>query len=388
MKAALGDALRRLWSNPWAWSTNRGVTAGDRILTSTFLRIRIVLLPALAVLTLACAATAYFHVHNRTVHVRDQLLPALVQLSQARAALDLAHKEAVLRLGAPDEAPPAQTELVGLGDRYQSLLTEAEQGINTATQNGALDQKQEQELRVVSGLITAYGEKIDWAAQHTVGTDPRLELRNAGLSYAVGMLCDSGTEPVCEYHRGLECRHSDKDNDKEDEPSAVQDRIQKLRIDLLCDSIDSQAQWVTLLSWGIASVVVLALFIIVLCGTHVFLWEKWRLRGKPLAVAGFMVLAVPALLAVGALQEFGAQREVARRIDTLAAEKSVTGGTRKEIEDHAKGLYTTLGEAHPSGWFQAATVALGVGAAGALGCGVVLHRYGREHLRLRKGPLS
>ncbi|MDQ0942664.1 hypothetical protein [Streptomyces sp. V1I1] len=170
-------ALRGLF--PALWLRAAGRTPEGSRPTAAFLRRRMLVLPALAVVALALSAAAYGDVHGRTERLRDRCAPALVDLAQARVSLELAQAQAELRLKTAEQAGSVE-----LGETYRSLLTEASQSLNRVAQSRALHKAQQQELRVVSGLVVAYGDKIAWADRNRLSK----VLREAGVDYADDML--------------------------------------------------------------------------------------------------------------------------------------------------------------------------------------------------------
>jgi hypothetical protein len=333
------------------WRRAVGRTAEGSRPTAAFLRRRMLVLPALAVVSLALCAAAYSDVHGRTERLRDRCSPALVDLAHARTSLELAQAQAELRLLTAEQAG-----LVELGETYRSLLTEASQSLNRVSQSRALHKAQEQELRVVSGLVVAYGDKIAWADRHRASR----VLRDAGVAYAADMLGGAATAGT------------------EQEPTAILDRIEQLERQLRRESRDLAAWSPLTLSAAAAAALVAVLFAVTVAGTSVFLRDRLRLISVQLAVASVPVLLTPVLLAVGGAQEYSAQQRVSSAVGALEQVGADRGAPRR-IESTAREAAALMRGAHPDGWSLVAGIVVPAGGLGALACGVTLFLYGRPY---------
>ncbi|WP_327324339.1 hypothetical protein OG735_18740 [Streptomyces sp. NBC_01210] len=347
-------APRRFFPALWRRATGR--TAEGSRPTAAFLRRRMLVLPALGVIALALSAAAYGDIHGRTERLRDRCTPALVDLAEARTSLQLAQEEAVSRL----LRTPGKPGLVELGETYRSLLTEASQSLNQVAQSRALHKAQEQELRVVSGLVVAYGDKIAWADRHRT-TDV---LRTAGVGYAADMLdspkgTTAGTPPQ--------------------EPTTILDRIRELERQLRAENRDLVAWSPLTVTAAGAAALAAALFAFVLVGTSVFLRDRLRLISLQLAVAAVPVLLTPALLAVGGAQEHGAQERVRTAVGALENVRADRVTAPRRIESTALDATAVMRGTHPDGWSMTAGIAVPAGGVGALACGVTLFLYGRPY---------
>ncbi|WP_329038053.1 hypothetical protein OIE71_31370 [Streptomyces sp. NBC_01725] len=354
-RSAGAAVWRSVWLPMWRRCSGRTPT-GRRRHTAPFLFSRMLLLPALALTVLALAGTAYLDLHGRTEQLRERYAPAMVELAHARTSLELAHREATLRLGEDGREPLIQTDLVGLGEKYPSLLTEAAQSLNNAAQTKALRAEQEQEVRVVSGLVVAYDDWIGWADTHH---DSRA-LRTAGLDYAASLLHDGGDTP---------------------EPTAVVDRIEALEDELNADA--SELSGWTALSAVTASGALLAVlvFVFAVVGTIDFVLAQLRVRSPLLTLYALPVLLALGVLVLGAAGQQHAQRKVSQAGVELATVNS-TALADPRIEMLDRTLAAELRGTHPGGWALAAELALAVGAAGAVASGFTLFHYGRRHLRI------
>lgn len=353
----------------WRWSSGRTPT-GERRSTAQFLLGRMLLLPAVALSVLILAATAYFNLHGHTEQLRDRYAPALVELTHARISLTLAQYEAERRLGASDGEPLPQTDLVGLGERYPSLLTEASQSLNNAAQTRALHKAQKQEVRVVSGLVVAYDDWINWANSHH-GSDA---LRRAGMEYAAGLL-GSDTGPA--------------------DSTAVLDRIRALEKELRADA-DSLSGWGALPAVTASAALLAALvFAFTVVGTLDFVRGQLRIRSPLLTVYAAPVLLVLVVLAIGIAGQHRAQQHVrhtADRLGEISVPRDPGAGIKDEIrgetetdatiEEEDERLTANLRRTHPGEWALAARLALGLGTAGAVACGFTLFHYDRRHLAI------
>ncbi|GLF93200.1 hypothetical protein [Streptomyces yaizuensis] len=364
-------------TGPWwagaarrAWHRAAGITPGGRRPTGRFLLARMVLLPVLALTLLALASVAYFTLHGRTEQLRDRYTPALAELTHSRVALTLARYEAERRLGAGDGGPLRQTDLVGLGERYPSLLTEASQSLNNAAQTGALRRSQEQELRVVSGLVVSYNDLIILAGTR----QERDGLRKAGLAYAADLLGD-GRGP--------------------DGSTAVLDRIRALERELRADAARLSG-WHPLTAAAAAGAALTALvFAVAVAGTLDFLRGRIRLHSPLLTVCATPVLLVLAMLVFGVVGQHRAQRYAGETVGALAevsADRGRSTGIKveidrglaaeRDIEDAREELAGRLERALPPAWTRLSALALVPGTVGALGCGFTLFLYNRRHLTI------
>ncbi|WP_329025564.1 hypothetical protein [Streptomyces sp. NBC_00690] len=353
----------------WRWASGR-TPGDDRKPTAQFLLGRMLLLPTVSLTVLTLAATAYFHLHGRTEQLRDRHSPALVELTHARVSLTLAQYEAGRRLGSRDGAPLPQTDLVGLGERYPSLLTEASQSLNNAAQTRALSRAQEQEIRVVSGLVVAYDDWINWANSHHDNDG----LRRAGLEYASGLLGDG---------RGRAAS------------TAVLDRIRTLEHELRTDTADLSGWGPLSATTASAAVLVSLLFLFLVVGTLDFIRGQLRVRSPLLTVHTVPVVLALVMVAFGIAGQHRAQhhvRDMAERLGRIAVPHGANTGIKDEIkneigtdariEGEAERLSADLGNAHPQEWTLIVSVGLALGAAGALACGFTLFHYGRRHLAI------
>jgi hypothetical protein len=366
-------ALRRLLSALWRRATGRTAEGGRP--TAAFLRRRMLVLPALAVVALALSAAAYSDVHNRTERLRDRCAPALVDLAEARVSLELAQAQATLRLTGKRHAGRVE-----LGETYRSLLTEASQSLNRVAQSRALHKAQEQELRVVSGLVVAYDDKLAWAARHTdkgeenEGRTKEGEesaratnklLREAGVEYAAGIL--GSPKPT-----GTAAEATSQ------EPTAILDRIAELERQLHQETGDLAAWSPLTLAAAAAAALAAALFAFVLVGTCLFLRDRLRLISLQLVVASVPVLLTPVLLAVGGAQEHDAQERVRTTVSTLEQGPAHRDALRR-IESTALDADAAMRAAHPDGWSLTAGVTVPAGGAGAVACGLTLFFYVRPY---------
>ncbi|MGW7360691.1 hypothetical protein ACWGI0_29705 [Streptomyces sp. NPDC054802] len=336
----------------WAWAVGRG--PNGRHPTAAFLRRRILMLPALAFVALALCAAAYADVHDRSERLRHRSVPALEGLAHARTSLGLAQAQAELRLLAA-----AQAGRVELGETYRSRLAEASQSLNRVAQTGALSRGQEQELRVVSGLVVAYGDKIAWADRNRSSE----VLREAGVAYAADLLeGPSGTDPAR----------------REEEPTAVLDRIEGLERQLRQETADLAAWSPLTLTAAAAAVLTTAVFGFLAVGTAVFLRDRLRLVSVQLAAGALPVLLTPVLLAFGGAQEQGAQQGAGTAVAGLADVGAVRTASR-DIEKKTDTAYARISAANPDGWSLTAGVVVPAAGVGALACGVTLYLYGRPY---------
>jgi hypothetical protein len=348
--------LRALWGR----ATGRTPEGGRP--TAMFMRRRMIVLPALAVIALSLSTAAYGDIHGRTERIRDRCAPALADLAEARVSLQLAHLQARQRL--------QESRDVELGERYRSLLTKAAQSLNQVAQTEALHKAQEQELRVVSGLVVAYDDKIAWAARHRdtenkssgAGKSNDL-LRAAGIGYAAEILGDPDTAPP-------------------KNPTTILDRIKELERHLHQETRELAALSPLTLAGATAAALSAVLFAFVLLGTCVFLRERLRLISLQLALAAVPVLLTPVLLAVGSSQEHTAQERVRTVVGNLKRAGKDPGALRL-IESTALDAAAATRAAHPGGWSLTAGIAVPVGGLGAVVCGITLFVYARPYPAVR-----
>ncbi|TVL91020.1 hypothetical protein [Streptomyces sp. SAJ15] len=347
----------------WRRAAGRGPTA-EGPSTAGFLRRRTFVLPTLALVVLVLSTVAFHDVHGRTERLSNRLTPALVQLAQARTALELAQAEAERRLREEDG-------LVELGETYRLQLTQAAQSLNQVAQSGALNRAQEQELRVVSGLVVGYGEKIAWAERHR--TSPLL--RNAGLDYAAGMLRDPprGTRPGT-----AGAAEAGGSAATDGDPSTILGRIGRLEAQLR-DEVDDVVAWSPLtLAFAASTLCAAVVFAVTALGTLVFLCHRLRLLSLQLAVAAVPVLLLPLLLAVGGTQEQSAQRRARATVAGLQEVRADRDAPRR-IEKTGGAAARQIDAAHPEGWSLTMGIVVACAAAGALTCGVTLFLYARPY---------
>jgi hypothetical protein len=361
--AEAGDQARtrpsraaRLFPALWRWARG-GLESGGTRDTAQFVLARILLLPALALSVLALSGAAYFDVHDRTQQLRDRYAPALIDLAHARTSLELAHTEATRRLGSDKNGKQLpQTDLVGLGEKYPALMTEVSQSLNRAAQTAAFRKSQEQDLHVVSGLVVSYNDWIGWADRHHESR----QLRESGLAYARSLL---------------------RDNVPDQKPTAVLNRIDELEKQLRLETAH-------LSGWGALSVAMeatalLAALILTfaLIGTLDFIRRKLSLRSLVLTACLAPVLLALVLLSFAGVTEHSAQQQVGETVTDLTR---VDAGATSDstIETLSGRLSAGLERSHPGEWALAGALALAVGTAGALACGVTLFHYGRRHLEI------
>lgn len=345
---------RSVWLPMWRRSSGRAPT-GRRRHTAPFLFSRMLLLPALALTVLALAGTAYLDLHGRTQQLRERYAPAMVELAYARTSLALAHDEARLRLGKGGKEPLLQTDLVGLGERYPSLLTGAAQSLNNAAQTKALRAAQEQEVRVVSGLVVAYDDWVGWADTHHESE----ALRTAGLDYAESLLGDGKGSP---------------------EPTTVLDRIVALEDELRADASELSG-WTTLSAATAAGALLAVLvFVFAVVGTIDFVLAQLRVRSPLLTLYALPVLLALGVLVFGATGAHRAQQKVSEASAELAVVSKEAGAPRIEVLEER--LAVDLRDTHPGAWALAAELALAAAAVGAVASGFTLFHYGRRHLRI------
>ncbi|MFF3289217.1 hypothetical protein [Streptomyces sp. NPDC003023] len=355
--ATLRRCTTALWrhaeaAGPALWARAVGRGPGGRRATAAFLRRRMLVLPALGLVALALCATAYSDVHDRSERMRDRSVPALEGLAQARTSLGLAQAQAELRL-----LTAAQAGQVELGETYRSRLTEASQSLNRVAQSGALSRGQEQELRVVSGLVVAYGDKIAWADRNRASD----VLRVAGVEYADDLLSGPGANSATPRA-----------------PTAVLDRIEGLESRLRQENADLAAWSPLTLTAAGAAVPATALFGFLTVGTALFLRDRLRLVSLQLVAGALPVLITPVLLAFGGAQEHGAQQDVREAAAGLAEVGASTGAPRA-IEAATDTAYARMDAANPDGWSLTAGIVVPAAGLGALACGVTLCLYGRPY---------
>ncbi|MFB8348874.1 hypothetical protein [Streptomyces niveus] len=355
-RSAGAAVWRSVWLPMWRRSSGR-TPAGRRRHTAQFLFSRMLLLPALALTVLALAGTAYLDLDGRTEQLRERYAPAMVELAHARTSLELAHREATLRLRGNDGEPLIQTDLVGLGEKYPSLLTEAAQSLNNAAQTKALRAQQEQEVRVVSGLVVAYGDWIGWADSH----HDNEVLRTAGMDYATSLL-------------GASAESADS--------TAVLDRIRALEKELRADAseLSGWTELSTVTAW--AALLVVLVFVFAVVGTLDFVLAQLRVRSPLLTLYALPVLLALGVLVLGAAGQQDAQRKVSKAGAELSGVSPTeqAAGTRIEVVDEE--LAVGLRGTHPGAWTLASELALAIGAVGAVASGFTLFHYGRRHLRI------
>ncbi|WP_274559628.1 hypothetical protein [Streptomyces spiramyceticus] len=266
----MSRALRHFWSS---------ATGDNGISTVDYLRRQLLWLLALTAIGGAALFGAYDVVHRDTAAIRDRTGPAVVELARAHTLLRQAHataEEHIVYLTKNRDRP----DILSLGEEYGSLLTEARQSLDRAQRTGALDRGDRQTLRIVSGLVDGYANRIDGAWKQY----GKPELSRANLSYAKTMMYA--------------------------EKSGVLDRITKLQ-KRQSAALDRHEDWGTapLLAWP-AAITACLLLGVRLVGTQVFLRRRFRLRlSIPLAAVTLLLAAVP-VLAFGTWQAHACQAAV------------------------------------------------------------------------------
>ncbi|MGW0823062.1 hypothetical protein [Streptomyces sp. NPDC002845] len=299
-RAVAAELARRL--RRYTWPTADG--SRNRV----YLRDRLVALPLLAVVAFGTFGWAYADVRGDSAYVQDRLAPALVDLANAEASLFIAHGEAVETL---DEG--RAVELSGLGERYRTRVARATQSLNQVARGGALTVAEEQELRVVSGLVVDYTDRIGRAQGHAA--DP--VLREAELTYARSMLCSAPVTAADSGDRYPPCPPTTG-------PSAtsIVDRVSGLERQLRERFADRAGWGGGVLTAAVVSGLALVLFAAGLWRTVAFLRHNFRIRlSVPLTVAALPLLAVP-LLTADALLAQHAQAEAVPVADALAERTS------------------------------------------------------------------
>ncbi|GGS05453.1 hypothetical protein GCM10010252_50220 [Streptomyces aureoverticillatus] len=367
--------LRRAWR--WLWATESGCARNH-----AYLRDRLLALPLLTVLTFTPFAWAHTTLREDAEYLRTQAAPALVDLADARASLQIADREAQdsLRAG-------RAVELSGLSERYRTRTSRATQRLNQVARSGALSTPERQDLDVVAGLVADYGTWTAWAQANAADR----ALREAALAYARSILC-SAREPARadrpDAHRA--CRPATGFT-----ATAVVDRVTALERALqerLSDRAEPGAG--VLVAFGVSGVA----FLLLVRGfwrTQVFLHRRFRLYvSLPLLAAALPLLALP-LLAVDAVLVQGAQRsaestaralsdETSPRIESDAAAEPFGKPDRYVIAALEDSVDDELAEGRLAFLDGAPAWAAPAGLLSAAVTGATLHGYRREYVRLTR----
>lgn len=360
-----------LWR--WVWTP-----AGKGTRNHAYLRERLLALPLLTALAFAPFAWAYATTRADAAYIQHRATPALGDLADARASLQIADGEATAGLRAG-----RAVELSGLSERYRTRTTRATQRLNQVARSGALSTSERQDLDVVAGLVADYGTWTAWAQANASDR----ALREASLAYARSILCSTHGEtakatPGCRPATGSTA-------------TAVVDRVTALERALqqrLADRADPGAGVLT--AFAVSGVAFL-LLVHGLWRTQVFLHHRFRLYvSVPLVVAALPLLALP-LLAVDAVLVQRAQPAAE------ATARDLTTRTSPGIESTA--------EAHPFGTPDRYVIAaledsvdrelaagrlafldpapawvVPAGLFSAALTGATLHSYRREYVRLTR----
>jgi len=127
------------------------------------LRLRAIFL-TLTVTTFATCAAAIGLAHNTIAEIRTHTVPAILEVSAARAALVAADRAAAqsFQIGT--------TRLTGLGGEYQNQIAIASQNLALVAEHNVAGDDGSEQLRVAEGLLVTYVGMVAQAdAQHSPG---------------------------------------------------------------------------------------------------------------------------------------------------------------------------------------------------------------------------
>ncbi|MFD9881629.1 hypothetical protein ACFWZT_09220 [Streptomyces alboflavus] len=357
----------------WKWVWAPGVR-GCR--NHAYLRERLVALPLLTALAFTPFAWAHTTVRADAAYIQDRAAPALGDLADARASLQIADGEAAdsLRAG-------RAVELSGLSERYRTRTTRATQRLNQVARSGALSTSERQDLDVVAGLVADYGTWTAWAQANASDR----ALREASLAYARSILCSTRADPDT-----LVCRPATGST-----ATAVVDRVTALERalqDRIADRADPGAG--VLAAFAVSGVAFLHL-VHGLWRTQVFLHHRFRLYvSLPLLAAALPLLALP-LLAADAVLVQRAQRaaestaralstQSSPRIESAAETHPFAAPDRYAIAALEDSVDRELAEGRLAFLGPAPAWVVPAGLLSAAVTGVTLHSYRREYVRLTR----
>ncbi len=372
------DAARRIWRYAWPAVGLQG--------NRTYLRDRLIALPLLAVITFCGFCWAFAQVHGDSTYIRDSLAPALEELADARASVQIAQTEARASLTLGHDAT-----LSGLSERYKARSAQATQDLTQVAQHGVLDRSEQLNLNVVIGLLSDYAGAVNRAQG-----DAQISLRTAELSYAQAMMCSHGRDEAAERHRAASgkaapvpssCRNPGVAGPQ---ATTIVDRISTLESDLHGQLAGRAALSRRVLAVGALSCVTFVLLAVGLTWTMVFLNSRFRIMVSLPLLAVAIPLAVLPFMAYDAALAHRAQHRA------LVLAQDLRSGTSPVFETDAEqnpfstpsrytiaSLRDETGAAlsedrllFPGGTGPAVLLAGLAGAAVAAGA---LHDYGREY---------
>ncbi|MDH6219143.1 hypothetical protein [Streptomyces pseudovenezuelae] len=373
----VGELARRAYRYAWPAATGRR--------NRPYLHDRLVALPLLAVVVFGAFGWAYAGVRDDSADIRERLVPALVDLADARNSLLVAQGEAERSL-----AEGRAAELGGLSERYRTRVARATQSLNQVTRSGALTVAEEQELRVVSALVVDYTGWVGRAQGDAA--DP--VLRAAELTYARSMLCSAPVAadaddayPPCPAATGSSA-------------TSIVDRVSGLERQLR-ERLAHRAAW----GAGVLAAAVVAglAFLLLAAGlwrTVSFLRRRFRIRlSVPLVAAAVPLLVVPLLTADALLAQHAQDAAVpladalaertSPRIEVIAEERPFGGPDPRAIEVLRARIDDGLADGRLAFLDGAAPFVFPAGLAAAALIVGALHGYRREYLVVtRPGAVS
>ncbi|MFJ6084496.1 hypothetical protein ACIQI8_24140 [Streptomyces sp. NPDC092369] len=374
----IGELARRACRYAWPAPTGRRNRA--------YLHDRLVALPLLAVVGFGAFGWAYAGVRDDSADVRERVVPALVDLADARNSLLVAQGEAERSLSGGRAA-----ELGGLSERYRTRVARATQSLNQVTRSGALTVAEEQELRVVSALVVDYTGWVGRAQGDA--TDP--VLRAAELTYARSMLCSASVAPAQADDTYPPCPAATGSS-----ATSIVDRVSGLERGLR-ERLAHRAAW----GAGVLAAAAVAglAFVLLAAGlwrTVSFLRRRFRIRlSLPLVAAAVPLLAVPLLTADALLAQHAQDAAVpladalaertSPRIEVIAEERPFAGPDPRAIEVLRARIDNDLADGRLAVLDGAAPFVFPTGLVAAALIAGALHGYRREYLVVtRPGAVS
>ncbi len=180
-------------------------------------------------------------------------------------------------------------------------------------------------------------------------------------------------------------------------PTSVLQRIGVLEADLRAAVADRADRHMVLAVAASVALPATLVLLFVLAGLLDFVRAGLRVRSPLLLLSALPVLLVLVVLSCGVAAQQRAQRDVQRSVSwigKITVPRPPTDGTQRAdtprgpdaaIERADAALAERLRNTHPDGWARTSALALAAGAAGAVGCGLTLRRYGREHWKIDWG---
>lgn len=303
---------------------------------------------ALLTLTVVAAvalAIAYYGVHRNPALVRDDTSPAIREVAATRTALQSADR------AVRESLVGGISTVVGKGEEYENQISAADQSLARVAELQLAGERGRQTLQPVRGVLKAYTESIDKAAQ--AGAEDNAPLRDSHLLSASSILNRTDTGIL----------------DRLTELQKMQERVlhQRTTFDRLLWTV-----------W-IASWLCLLTLMVLLVVTQLTVHRRFRRRLSPfllLATVGVCAAVWPTIWAMQTQQQLTSARSSLERI--IAESQRTSGDVSEEyalaqtrtITATAGRIDTDMDEGDRRAAFIAGIPAVGAGVAALIWLGM------------------